>query len=47
MVTVILSLQILDKTVIGTAVAFGLRRDANLVGNDYSNMAAIGTLLLA
>ncbi|KAH7099683.1 putative MFS transporter [Auriculariales sp. MPI-PUGE-AT-0066] len=35
-------LQILDKTVIGTSTAFGLRKDANLVGNDYSNMTAIG-----
>ncbi|KAH7101964.1 putative MFS transporter [Auriculariales sp. MPI-PUGE-AT-0066] len=35
-------LQILDKTVIGTSTAFGLRQDAHLVGNDYSNMTAIG-----
>ncbi|KZW00695.1 MFS general substrate transporter [Exidia glandulosa HHB12029] len=35
-------LQILDKTVIGSSTAFGLRQDANLKGNDYANMTAIG-----
>ncbi|EJD55128.1 putative MFS transporter [Auricularia subglabra TFB-10046 SS5] len=35
-------LQILDKTVIGSSTAFGLREDANLKGNDYARMTAIG-----
>lgn len=30
----------------GSSTAFGLRQDAHLVGNDYQNMTAIGTLTI-
>jgi len=39
---VIYFLQIADKTIIGLTAVYGLRRDANLVGNQYSDIGAIG-----
>jgi len=39
---VIYFLQIADKTIIGLTAVYGLRRDANLVGNQYSTIGAMG-----
>ncbi|KAM0748834.1 putative MFS transporter [Meredithblackwellia eburnea MCA 4105] len=35
-------LQILDKSVVGYAAVFGLRTHTHLVGNQYSNVGAVG-----
>lgn len=35
-------LQIADKTIIGLTAVYGLKRDAKLVGDDYSWIGAIG-----
>jgi len=39
---VVYFLQIADKTIIGLTAIYGLRRDANLVGNQYSTIGSIG-----
>lgn len=39
---VVYFLQIADKTIIGLSAVYGLRRDAKLVGNQYSTIGAIG-----
>jgi len=39
---VVYFLQIADKTIIGLTAVYGLRRDAGLVGNQYSTIGAIG-----
>lgn len=39
---IIYFLQIADKTIIGLTAVYGLRDDANLVGNQYSTIGAIG-----
>ncbi|KAI5475597.1 hypothetical protein MNV49_001153 [Pseudohyphozyma bogoriensis] len=41
-VSFIYFLQILDKTIIGYAAVFGLKTDANLVGDQYSTIGAMG-----
>ncbi|KAJ8095534.1 hypothetical protein PM082_023061 [Marasmius tenuissimus] len=35
-------LQILDKVIIGYSAVFGLKQDANLVGNQYSSIGSVG-----
>jgi hypothetical protein len=35
-------LQILDKSVIGYGAIFGMRKEANLVGNQYSVIGSAG-----
>ncbi|ORY88108.1 major facilitator superfamily transporter [Leucosporidium creatinivorum] len=35
-------LQILDKSIVGYSTVFGLKQDANLVGNQYSQIGAMG-----
>ncbi|KAJ7582649.1 major facilitator superfamily domain-containing protein [Mycena floridula] len=39
-------LQILDKTLLGSAAVFGLKSDAHLVGNQYSTIGSMNSIAL-